>query len=53
MRAILPPWRLGYQMIAKWVFNEASLTLWCPVVVHFELKMSRFSAYFQEDRCES
>ena len=27
----------------NWVFNQASLTPWCHAVVHFEVKMSRFS----------
>ena len=32
----------------RWVF-KASPTLWCHVVVHFEEKMSRFSAVFEDD----
>ena len=32
---------------SKWVFNEASPTPWCHAVVHFEVKMSRFSNLFK------
>ena len=34
----------------KWVFNEACLTLWCHAVVHFEVKMSRFSSKFSRTK---
>ena len=34
---------IGLSNDCKWVFNGASLTLWCPVVVHFEVKMRGFS----------
>ena len=44
---------IGLSNSCKWVFNEAFLTLWCHVVVDFEMKMSHFSATFQEGRAES
>ena len=33
---------IGLLNDCKWVFNKASPTPWCDVVVHFEVKMSRF-----------
>ena len=30
---------IGLSNDCKWVFNDASLTPWCHVVVHFEVKM--------------
>ena len=33
----------------KWVFNKACTTAWCHALVHFEVKMSRYSAVFQDD----
>ena len=44
---------IGLPNDCKWVFNEASLMPWCHAVVHFEVKMTHFSACFQEDRPES
>ena len=35
---------------AKWVFNKACTTPRCHAVVHFEVKMSRFPAVFQDHR---
>ena len=43
MRAVLD-WTIKE---CKWAFNEASLTPWCHAVIHFEVKMSRFSATFK------
>ena len=34
----------------KWVFNKACTTPWCHAVVHFEVKISRFSAVFPANR---
>ena len=34
----------------KWVFKKACTTPWCHAVVHFEVKMSRFPAVFQDNR---
>ena len=41
---------IGLFKDGKWVFNKACTTPWCHAVVHFEVKMSRFSAAFQDDR---
>ena len=32
------------------MFNKACTTPWCHAVVHFEVKMSRFPAVFQDNR---
>ena len=40
---------MGLSNDCKWVFNEASLTPWCHAVVHFEVKMSRFSTKFRAE----
>ena len=34
----------------KWVINKVCTTPWCHAVVHFEVKMSRFPAVFQDNR---
>ena len=34
----------------KWVFNKACTVPWCHTLVHFEVKMSRFPAVFQDNR---
>ena len=31
--------------------NKACTTPWCHAVVHFEVKMSRFRAVFEDNRC--
>ena len=36
----------------KWVFNKACTMPWCDTGVHFEVKMSRFLAVFQDDHLE-
>ena len=41
---------IGLSKDGKWVFNKACTTPWCHAVVHFELKMSRFPAAFQDNR---
>ena len=41
---------IGLSNDGKWVFNEACTMPWCHTVVHFELKMSRFEAVFDDDR---
>ena len=41
---------IGLSKDGKWVFNKACTTPWCHAVVHFEVKMSRFSAVFQDNR---
>ena len=41
---------IGLLRDGKWVFNEARTTPWCHAVVHFEVKMSRFPAAFQDHR---
>ena len=33
---------IGPSKDCKWVFNEACTMPWCHMVVHFEVKMSRF-----------
>ena len=33
---------IGLSKDGKWVFNEACTKPWYHVVVHFEMKMSRF-----------
>ena len=43
---------IGLSMIANGDFNEASPTPWCHAVVHFEVKMSRFSVAFLDNRPE-
>ena len=40
----------GLSKDGKWVFNEPCTTPWCHAVVHFEVKMSRFRAMFQDNR---
>ena len=44
---------IGLSNDCKWVFNEMFPTPWCHAVVHFELKMSCFSANFLEDHPEN
>ena len=34
----------------KSVLNKACTMPWCHAVVHFEVKMSRFTGVFQDDR---
>ena len=41
---------IGLSNDGKWVFNMPCTMPWCHTVVHFELKMSRFWAVFQDDR---
>ena len=41
---------IGLSKDGKWVFNKACTTPWCHAGVHFEVKMSRFRAVFQDDR---
>ena len=41
---------IGLSKDGKWVFNKACTTPWCHAVVHFEVKMSRFPAVFQDNR---
>ena len=41
---------IGLSKNGKWVFNKACTTPWCHAVVHFEVKMSRFPAVFQDHR---
>ena len=41
---------IGLSKDGKWVFNKACTTPWCHAVVHFEVKMSRFRAMFQDNR---
>ena len=41
---------IGLLKDGKWLFNRACTTPWCHAVVHFEVKMSRFRAVFQDDR---
>ena len=41
---------IGLSKDGKWVFNKACTTPWCHAVVHFEVKMSRFPAAFQDHR---
>ena len=41
---------IGLSKDGKWVFNKACTTPCCHAVVHFEVKMSRFRAVFQDDR---
>ena len=41
---------IGLSKDGKWVFNTACNMPWCHAVVHFEVKMSRFSAVFQDNR---
>ena len=40
---------IGLSNDCKWAVNEASLTPCCHAVVHFHMKVSRFSARFQDD----
>ena len=40
---------IGLSNDGKWVFNKACTTPRCHAVVHFEVKMSRFCAVFQDD----
>ena len=41
---------IGLSKDGEWVFNKACTTPWCHAVVHFEVKMSRFPAVFQDNR---
>ena len=41
---------IGVLKDGKWVSNKACTTPWCHAVVHFEVKMSRFPAAFQDHR---
>ena len=41
---------IGLSKDGEWVFNKACTTPWCHAVVHFEVKMSRFPAAFQDNR---
>ena len=41
---------IGLSKDGKWVFNKACTTPWCHAVVHFEVKMSRLPAAFQDNR---
>ena len=41
---------IGLSKDGKWVFNKACTTPWCHAVVHFEVKMRRFLAVFQDNR---
>ena len=41
---------IGLSNDGKWVFNKACTMPWCHTVVHFEVKMRRFWAVFQDDR---
>ena len=41
---------IGLSNDGKWVFNVACTMPWCHTVFHFEVKMSRFPAAFQDDR---
>ena len=41
---------IGLLKDGKWVFNKACTTPWCHALVHFEVKMSRFPAVFQDNR---
>ena len=41
---------IGLSKDGKWVFDKACTTPWCRAVVHFEVKMSRFRAAFQDHR---
>ena len=39
---------IGLSTNGKWVVNKACTTPWCHAVVHFEVKMRRFSAVFED-----
>ena len=41
---------IGLSRDGKRVFNTACTAPWCHAVVHFEVKMSRFPAVFQDNR---
>ena len=41
---------IGLSKDGKWVFNKACTMPWCHTGVHFEVKMSHFSAVFHDDR---
>ena len=41
---------IGPSKDGKWVFNKVCTTPWCHAVVHFEVRMSRFPAVFQDNR---
>ena len=41
---------IGLSNDGKWVFNQAWTMPWCHAVVHFEVKMGRFQAAFQDHR---
>ena len=41
---------IGLSKDGKCVCNKACPTPWCHAVVHFEVKMSRFRAAFQDYR---
>ena len=41
---------IGLSKECKWLFNKAAAMPWCHTVVHFEVKMSRFTGVFWDDR---
>ena len=41
---------IGLSNDGKWLLNKACTAPWCHAVVHFEVKMSRFLAVFQDNR---
>ena len=41
---------IGLSKECKSVLNKACTMRWCHTVVHFEVKMSRFTAVFQDNR---
>ena len=41
---------IGPSNHGKWVFNKALTIPWCHAVVHFDVKLSRFPAAFQDHR---
>ena len=41
---------IGLSKDGKWVFNKACTTPWCHAVVHFEVKMRRLQAVFEDNR---
>ena len=53
MRAVLLPKQVGDEIIVNGCSMRLSLLLWYHVVVHFEVKMSRFQAYLQDECPES
>ena len=54
VRCMLPvcvPWTYVWHCaIGEWLFNKAAAMPWCHTVVHFEVKMSRFTGVFRDDR---